>query len=570
MKTKYTFLQITLFIVLVFDSFIAFSQANETLSNLASPTAINQNLLPGSDNNKNLGSSGKSWKNLYLDGDIYIDGNRFTFLPTTTSTFLGNTLNTTSTGVGNSAFGYHVLMANTSGAENSGFAAYALEHNTTGKDLAAFGYAALGSNTTGSYNASTGSFSLYNNTTGSNNAAFGYRALYDNNDGYDNCAFGSEALYSLLGGYRNTAIGRQALYASGINIDNTSVGYQAGHECVGSGNTYIGSEAGQWSTEGSYNCFIGAATGVNNVTGYYNTILGGEAQVSTSALHNATALGYNAFVNTSNKIRLGNSSVTVIEGTVNYTVSDGRFKTNITEEVKGLDFISKLRPVVYNFEAKKFDEFLGSGNTSGNGATSTSLDYSQAENIRYSGFIAQEVEQAAKESGYDFNGVHVPENSQDNYSLAYAEFVVPLVKAVQEQQEIIESQKMEIQTQQNDMAAMKARLDKLEQLTMTSKSSNDEILKSTPSESDQPRLEQNFPNPTDRSTVIGYYLPATSGDAEIRFFSERGEMIKSILLNEKGNGQISLEIRNISAGVCRYSLIVDGAAVDTKQMVITK
>ena len=49
-----------------------------------------------------------------------------------------------------------------------------------------------------------------------------------------------------------------------------------------------------------------------------------------------------------------------------------------------------------------------------------------------SGFIAQEVEQAAKEIGYDFSGVDAPKNANDFYGIRYAEFVVPLVKAVQE------------------------------------------------------------------------------------------------------------------------------------------
>ena len=48
------------------------------------------------------------------------------------------------------------------------------------------------------------------------------------------------------------------------------------------------------------------------------------------------------------------------------------------------------------------------------------------------GFIAQEVETAAKNIGYDFDGVHHPESDKDNYTIGYASFVVPLVKAVQE------------------------------------------------------------------------------------------------------------------------------------------
>src|SRR4030095_5108678 len=54
------------------------------------------------------------------------------------------------------------------------------------------------------------------------------------------------------------------------------------------------------------------------------------------------------------------------------------------------------------------------------------------EQIIYSGFVAQDVEKSAKEIGYDFSGVDAAKNDKDLYGLRYAEFVVPLVKAVQE------------------------------------------------------------------------------------------------------------------------------------------
>jgi hypothetical protein len=67
------------------------------------------------------------------------------------------------------------------------------------------------------------------------------------------------------------------------------------------------------------------------------------------------------------------------------------------------------------------------------------------DQIRYSGFIAQEVEAAAQKAGYSFSGVDGPKNEKDNYGLRYAEFVVPLVKAVQEQQRLIEQQQQLIE-----------------------------------------------------------------------------------------------------------------------------
>jgi hypothetical protein len=152
MKKSILLLSAAISFLLILSESQLYAQANKSLSNLTSPTAINQSLLPGINNSINLGSSSKSWKDLYLSGDIYIDGNRFTYLSTTTSTFVGNTANSTSTGVGNSAFGYNVLMVNSSGAQNSGFGAYVLDANNSGRDNAAFGYAALSNNTTGAYN----------------------------------------------------------------------------------------------------------------------------------------------------------------------------------------------------------------------------------------------------------------------------------------------------------------------------------------------------------------------------------------------------------------------------------
>jgi hypothetical protein len=174
--------------------------------------------------------------------------------------------------------------------------------------------------------------------------------------------------------------------------------------------------------------------------------------VSSGNLTNATTIGYGAIVDASNKVRIGNAAVTVIEGQVAYTFpSDGRFKTNVTESVKGLDFIMKLRPVIYNLQAKKMDEFKN-GNFLN--AKFTTTDYTPIESMRQSGFIAQEVENAAIATGYDFNGIKKPQNEHDTYGLSYSQFVVPLVKAVQEQQTIIEKQNDELKKLKEKVEAL--------------------------------------------------------------------------------------------------------------------
>ena len=84
-----------------------------------------------------------------------------------------------------------------------------------------------------------------------------------------------------------------------------------------------------------------------------------------------------------------------------------------------------------------------------------SEDRTTNEQIIHTGFIAQEVEIAAQESGFEFDGVHHPANEKDPYTLAYAEFVVPLVKAVQEQQQMLEIQGRKINELKAEVAALK-------------------------------------------------------------------------------------------------------------------
>ncbi|MDZ4822745.1 MAG: tail fiber domain-containing protein, partial [Flavobacteriales bacterium] len=136
--------------------------------------------------------------------------------------------------------------------------------------------------------------------------------------------------------------------------------------------------------------------------------------------------------------------------------SDGRFKNNITEsDVKGLEFIKLLRPVEYNFDTKKFEEFLTKNMPDSTKARHfEDTDFSASTAIRQSGFVAQEVEQAMEESGYNFNGVHAPADENDNYSVAYSLFVVPLVKGMQEQQMMIEELKLALEQSQNEKVQM--------------------------------------------------------------------------------------------------------------------
>lgn len=380
-----------------------------------------------------------------------------------------NTLSKMVFGSGNTAIGSRSMDLAGNGILNTGVGAETLRYNE-GKFNSALGYGSLGSTTTGNSNTGVGTAALSANKTGSNNTGVGYGAGAGNATGQFNCIMGAQALYQLAAGSYNTviggdamfytksasnitAIGYQTLYVNNGGENNSTLGYQTLYRnTTGSSNTAIGSrtlygnntglsntgvgcQSLFYNTSGTNNTALGHSSLNANVTGSLNTAVGMYADVTAGNLVNATAIGYNAKVNASNKVRIGNASVTVIEGQVPFTTpSDGRYKYNIKEDVHGLDFIMKLRPVTYQFDVKRFDGITKFASNIENDT------YEKAALIKRTGFIAQEVEKAAKQSAYDFSGVVKPTSTKEHYSLSYEAFVVPLVKAVQEQQQLIEKQ----------------------------------------------------------------------------------------------------------------------------------
>jgi hypothetical protein len=213
----------------------------------------------------------------------------------------------------NTATGVSALLSNTMGAFNTANGSFALKSNTTGAFNTANGATALESNITGINNTANGSYALYSNTEGSHNTANGASTLYNNITGGANTAIGLEALYYNTTGNNNTASGASALYRNTTGINNTANGTSAlQNNTEGRFNTATGLEALNLNTTGEFNTAIGSPALSTNTTGSQNTAVGSFADVSVDNLTNATAIGYGAVVNASNKIQLGNSSVTSV------------------------------------------------------------------------------------------------------------------------------------------------------------------------------------------------------------------------------------------------------------------
>ncbi|MCB0685765.1 MAG: tail fiber domain-containing protein [Saprospiraceae bacterium] len=266
------------------------------------------------------------------------------------------------------------------------------------------------------------------NTTGSANTGCGYVSLGNIKTGSNNTGVGAYALANNPDGNQNTAVGSGAITQTNLSSVNTSVGYSAGY--------------------------------LRNF-GWNNVLVGANTDADQNDLFNIIAVGQGTLLTSSSTARFGNSATVSYGGWADWTkISDGRFKRNVKSNVPGLALILNLRPVTYQLDLSQIKSILHE-----NRGTARSEDLEEAindkEKIVQSGFIAQEVEKVATQIHYDFSAVDTPQNESDYYGLRYAEFVVPLIKSVQELNQALNSQNLKLK---NEREALYKKLERLERL----------------------------------------------------------------------------------------------------------
>lgn len=313
------------------------------------------------------------------------------------------------------------------GCHNESWGEHALQSNSFGFHNTAVGFGALSQNADGSENTATGYASLFANSAGRGNTGYGYYALVENVTGNYNTALASSALSSNTTGSLNTASGYRALF----------------HNTIGHGNTAVGARSLYYNSTQPNATALGARAG-DVFPSAFSTFLGACAYAAGADYSNITAIGFNARPTASNQVRVGNSAVTSIGGYVGWTtLSDERFNVDVQENVPGLSFIIKLRPVTYRLNVDRLRYFLGEqafeeclydsiGLLTGASVPAYEKDRKEKERMIFTGFVAQDVLKSAKELGYDFSGVDLSQNDLSPNGLRYADFVGPLVKAVQE------------------------------------------------------------------------------------------------------------------------------------------
>lgn len=232
--------------------------------------------------------------------------------------------------------------------------------------------------------------------------------------------------------------------------------------------------------------------------------------------------------------------------------SDEKLKREIKGLEKATERIMALHPISYQFREREYPQM-------------------QLPNGPQLGFIAQEVEAVLPElitdnkhpklaKAWDEEGnptEYYP--SVDFKGVNYLGLIPVLTKATQEQQE-------EILNLRAENEALKDRLARLERIVAQLADGNGNVQTVPISDG---ALQQNQPNPFTETTTIHYAIPTNTQRAELRISDVSGRVLKSIVIDQRGEGQTRLEAQSLSPGTYVYSLVLDGRILETKKMILT-
>jgi len=244
--------------------------------------------------------------------------------------------------------------------------------------------------------------------------------------------------------------------------------------------------------------------------------------------------------------------------------SDRRLKRDINEYDKGLEAVRQINPVTYRYNERS-------------GMESDELQ---------TGIVAQELQEIAPELVQEFTNVTYTHDEEGEPVYAGEEIFLEVrtsevkwmmlnaIKELADDNDELKTQNAELQEKydalEDRMAAIEAMLKKSNTNVTNVIESVDQTNVTLEGNGDVAALAQNQPNPFNENTVINYFLPENATGAHMNIFSTEGKVIKTIKLNEIGEGQVNLRANGLAAGNYMYQLVTDAGVVGTKTMVLTK
>jgi hypothetical protein len=233
--------------------------------------------------------------------------------------------------------------------------------------------------------------------------------------------------------------------------------------------------------------------------------------------------------------------------------SDSSIKKNIVTVPNALKKINKLRGVNFNYNYP---------NASLNDPNELAL-----------GLIAQEVQRVVPEA--------VKMKKDGTLSVNYASLVGLLIEGMKEQNKRLDSLKQQLaiccptKTGQRTSSVVPTKQDSI--IKNLQDQINNCCSKVPQGSSNQntagngtPALFQNIPNPFNQTTNIKCFIPDASKTASLLIFDLNGTLKKTIPINSKGEVNVTINAKELLAGMYNYSLIIDNNEIDTKKMILTE
>jgi hypothetical protein len=227
-----------------------------------------------------------------------------------------------------------------------------------------------------------------------------------------------------------------------------------------------------------------------------------------------------------------------------FTASDQNLKKDIAEFGEALSVIGKLKPKYYTFR---------------NDGKYAKLNLPKGTHY---GLIAQELEtilpdmvRTTKHKLYKDK----PEDKSEEVTIKavnYTELIPIVIKAMQEQQEVINQQQQQIDALKNELAEIKQAVSKL---------ANNQNINTYLSSA---QLSEVIPNPVKGSASIQYSVPEGSRRAQLLITDALGRSIRQVSLST--SGVVNIDVSALANGIYNYSLIVDNKTMVTKKMTVVR
>ena len=154
----------------------------------------------------------------------------------------------------------------------------------------------------------------------------------------------------------------------------------------------------------------------------------------------------------------------------------------------------------------------------------------------------------------------------------YIGMIPVLTEAIQEQNHNADELKKQNEMLVAENKMLKERMDKFEQALQSccNNYSTEEKNSAQSTVKNGAQLLQNIPNPFNKKTVIKYYLPSDVASGVITIMASNGQEVRTFVISSTGAGQVEMDANALNAGTYTYQLTVNGKAVVSRQMIITK